>query len=202
MLEFSPTGLPDDAAPVVRLIYESDPPYYDFWFGSGEAALCCLDKLWRQTEGSYSHQTSQIWRKDGRIAALACHYPAAAEAALSLADARMLGQLRGDLTQLQQRDALLAWLFPRVPDDVWYLRTLAVETSLRGMGTGAQILAAILSTARSNGARALQTDVDSANHGAVQFYSRHGFEIIAETRVPALEPYRLPVSLRMSRPID
>lgn len=202
MLAFSAAGLPDDAGQAARLIYESDPPYYDFWFGSIDAALSCLDKLWRLPEGSYSHQSCQVWRKDAKVMALACHYPVAAETALALTDARVQGQLRGDLAQLQQRDALLAWLFPRVPDDVWYLRTLAVDASLRQMGTGAQILAVIVSAARAHGARALQTDVDSANHGAVRFYTRHGFEIIAETRVPALEAYHLPVSLRMSRPID
>lgn len=193
------TTLETDAQAAAQLIRASDPPYYDFCFGSAAAALSCLEKLWRAPVGSLSHSRFQVWRADGQIAGLASHYPAATDALLSGEDAEAQEQLHGDLAQLQGREALLAWLFPHLPDDVWYLRTLAVSADLRGQGVGARILDEIIHAARTHGARAVHTDVDSGNPGAVRFYQQHGFEIIAEIRVPMLEQYHLPASLRMSK---
>lgn len=201
MLQRFPAGAIPEADAASRLIYDSDPAYYDFWFGSPSAALSCLAKLWTESCGSLSHAHATVWRLDGALAALACHYPAAKESVFSTEDLRAQQVLRGDLPALQHREAMLAWLFPHLPDDVWYLRTLAVSTGLRGQGFGACILEEITAIARAHGACALHTDVDSANHGAVRFYQSNGFEIVTETRVPALERYRLPASFRMSKQI-
>lgn len=201
MLEFSPTGLAKDAPIAARLVYDSDPPYYDFWFGSSPAALASLEKLWQAPAGSYSHRSAHVWHQNGKFLALAFHYVAAEQAKLALADVQEQGRLRGDFHLLQQREAMLAWLFPHVPDNVWYLRTLAVDAASRGQGIGSRILEEIVTVALTHGAQALHTDVDSANRGAVRFYEAQGFELLAETRVPALASYRLPASYRMSKSI-
>lgn len=190
-------GHPDEAAAAARLIYASDPPYYDFWFGSATAALHCLEIFWREPAGSYGHQAFGVWRDKQRLVALANHYPAAQAATFALTDTQAQAKLHGDLAQLQQRDAMLAWLFPHVPDDVWYLRTLAVDANYRGQQIGQLVLTSIAAAARAHGATELHTDVDSGNSGAVRFYQRQQFEIVTETRVPMLEPFNLPASYRM-----
>ncbi|MBS1154962.1 MAG: GCN5-related N-acetyltransferase [Proteobacteria bacterium] len=199
MLQFFQSGSPADAQAAARLIHDSDPAYYDFWFGSAQAALSCLEKLWLAPAGSLSHAQTNVWREDGRLAVLVCHYPAGDEARLAEADTQAQGLLRGDLAQLQQREAMLAWLFPHLPADVWYLQTFAVSAERRGCGLGSQVLADIESAARAHGALELHTDVDSANPSALRFYQSHGFEIVTATRVPMLEPFSLPASFRMAK---
>lgn len=197
MVEFSPSGSQREAADAARLIYESDPPYYDFWFGAADAAHTCLEKLWLAPVGSLSYAHSSVWRENGQLLALASHYPSNHESQLAQADAEQQSLLHGDLEQMNQRGTMLSWLFPHLPDDIWYLQTLAVSASRRGSGLGKQIMNQIENTARSHGALALHTDVDSANMGALRFYQTQGFEIVARTTVPALEVFRLPESLRM-----
>lgn len=192
-------GRADEAAAAACLIRASDPPYYDFWLGPETAALACLEKLWRAPVGSLSHDRFQVWRERDEPIALVSHYPAVQEGELAAEDVIAQAQLRGDQAELQRREAMLAWLFPHLPDEVWYLRTLAVVASQRGQGLGARILDEIAATARAHGATLLQTDVDSGNPGAVNFYRRNGFETVVETRVPMLEAFALPVSLRMAK---
>ncbi len=201
MLQFSPAGLPEEAAAAARLIHDSDPAYYDFWFGSPADALQSLTALWQAPDGSLSHVRFSVWREDGAIVMLASHYPARVAAQLAAADELAQRCLHGDLAGLQSREARLAWLFPHLPEDAWYLRTLAVGQDRRGSGLGSQALAAVVQAAREAGASAVHVDVDSANPRAVQFYRAHGFGLLVETRVPMLEPYRLPASCRLAKPL-
>ncbi|MDR3410546.1 MAG: GNAT family N-acetyltransferase [Formivibrio sp.] len=199
MLQFFRSGSADEAQVAARMIYDSDPAYYDFWFGSAHAALLCLEKLWLAPAGSLSHAHTNVWREDGQLSVLVSHYPSSDDIRLAEADTQAQGQLRGDLAQLLQREAMLAWLFPHLPADVWYLQTFAVSTERRGRGLGTQVLAEIESTARAHGALAVHVDVDSANPSALRFYQSHGFEIVTSTRVPMLEPFRLPASFRLAK---
>lgn len=186
-----------EAAEAAALVYDSDPPYYDFLFGSPDGAQTMLARLWREENGSTSHARMQVWLADGKLLALASHYPAARAALIEADDAKHIARLDACDTQLSPREASLAWLFPHIPAHAWYLRTLAVAGQARGQGAGSQVLQNIARSAHSQGATELHTDVDSGNPGAVRFYQHHGFEIIAETRVPILEPFNLPASYRM-----
>ncbi|SFN76125.1 Acetyltransferase (GNAT) family protein [Formivibrio citricus] len=187
------SGQPDDALVASRLVYDSDPPYYDFLFASERAALSALNRLWLEKTGSLSHAGMTVWLETGQLTALASHYPAQQAAVLDETDEALLA---AD-DECLGRSAKLAWLFPHIPAQAWYLRTLAVASRLRGRGAGSLILQDIAGTALRRGATELHTDVDSGNPGAVRFYLRHGFEIVTETRVPMLEPFNLPASYRM-----
>ena len=186
-------GLPGDAQAATSLVYDSDPPYYDFLFASQCAALSVLSRLWQEKTGSLSHAGMSVWQEANELVALASHYPAQRAVVLDDADEALLA---AD-DECLHRSAKLAWLFPHIPAQAWYLRTLAVAPRLRGQGAGSLILQDIAGTALQQGATELHTDVDSGNPGAVRFYLRHGFEIVAETRVPMLEPFNLPPSFRM-----
>ncbi len=197
------SGQSDDAEAASRLLYESDPPYYDFWLGNRAAAMTLLQALWRQPEGGYSAAHCQVLRDANGMRALYYAYPASREADLELQSQRALRQVAGDdLEQLQQREALLSLLFPRLAEPAYYLRTLCVSTPQRGAGLGAQMLRHIGDQASEQGYTLLLTDVDSGNPGAVRFYQRAGFSTQVETRVPALLPYQLPASLRMAKHLN
>lgn len=185
-----------EAEAAARLIHASDPAYYDYCFGASDVALRCLAVSWRAEQGSLSHAEVAVWRAENELLALASHYPVARAVALQAADDALPLQ---DLVEvdLAAREATLSWLFPHIPADVWYLQTLAVAPQARSQGLGSRILHDIEQQARAAQASELHTDVDSANPGAARFYQRHGFVIVAETRVPALEPFNLPASYRM-----
>ena len=196
-------GQSDDAQAAARLLYESDPPYYDFWLGNRAAALRLLQALWCHPEGAYSATHCQVLRDANGVRALYYAYPTIHEPDLELQSQRALRLLAGDgLDQLQQREAQLALLFPRLADPAYYLRTLCVSTAQRGAGLGAQMLRHIADEALEQGYSLLLTDVDSGNPGAVRFYLRAGFSTLVETRVPALLPYQLPASLRMAKHLN
>ena len=50
-----------------------------------------------------------------------------------------------------------------------------VEPSARSQGTGAQLLAALVSACQERGITLLDVTVDVGNEGAQRFYMRHGF---------------------------
>jgi ribosomal protein S18 acetylase RimI-like enzyme len=53
--------------------------------------------------------------------------------------------------------------------------SIMVESKLRGQGTGARLLAAVVDACRERGISVLVLTVDSGNEGAQRFYMRHGF---------------------------
>ncbi|KAF0814256.1 hypothetical protein IGB42_01155 [Andreprevotia sp. IGB-42] len=194
------TGQPQDARQAAALIYQSDPAFYDYWFAlTPELIVSNLARLWQAGEGSYSHAHHQVWLHHGELAALAAHYPASAGAGMAAALERQLDLLPLDASVLQRRTAELAFLFPHVPEQAWYLRSLAVNGALRGHGLGSRILHDIVLLAEAAGFGQIHTDVDNGNPGAVKFYTRHGFRTVVETRVTALLAQDPPASLRMVR---
>lgn len=190
-------GLPEDAPEAPRLVHASDPAYYDFLFGSTTAAQAMLGLLWRTTGGTLSHVGMTVWQHSGKLVALASHYPSSQAAALDAADDAQIAILEGLQKEYLCRSAELAWLFPHIPSQAWYLRTLVVAAHARSKRVGSLALMDIAGSAQRMGATELHTDVDSGNPGAVRFYLRHGFEIVTETRVPRLESFDLPASYRM-----
>ena len=193
-------GRLSEAAAAATLIYQSDPPYYNYLFGGG-SAMHCLEQLWCLPFGSISHQRFQVWHQAGQVAALAAHYPVADDAQIVREDSEALAQLQSDQASLQQRAAMLDYLFPLLPEEGYYLRTLAVQVALRGQKIGETVMNQVMTQAQASGAQAMHTDVDSGNPRAVRFYQRMGFGLFAQTRVMALEKYDLPASLRMVKPL-
>ncbi|SMC28884.1 Acetyltransferase (GNAT) family protein [Andreprevotia lacus DSM 23236] len=191
-------GQPADARHAAALIYQSDPAYYDYWFAlTPELILTNLALLWQAGEGCYSHTRHQVWLRGDQLVAVASHYPAHEAAEHHEALIRQLDLLPLDVSVLHRHHAQLAFLFPHVPPDAWYLRSLAVAPEWRGHGLGSRILRDIVLRADAAGHVQVHTDVDSGNPGAVKFYVRHGFEPIVESRVLALVQLNLPASLRM-----
>lgn len=193
-------GRAGDAMAAAHLVYESDPPYYDYWLDNQQQALGTLAALWQHPAGAYSASENRVIVDQQGLAAVVSSYPAALEGALGAAsDAALRAVCGGAAEHLLAREQVLAYLFPRLPDDAWYLRSLAVAADRRGQGVGAAIVAHLIEQARARGYRQMLVDVDSGNPGAVRFYAGLGFEILVETRVSQLLPHRLPASLRMAK---
>ncbi|QLG88151.1 GNAT family N-acetyltransferase [Chitinibacter bivalviorum] len=199
MVENLGLALPSDAKRAAELIYQSDAPFYDYWFAlPRELTLINLAQLWHAPTGSYSYRNAQVLRNsDEEVIALVFHYPAGYGAQLQIDDGIELNTLALDLDILRSRQSQLDFLFPHVPSDAWYLRTIAVHEPHRGHGLGERMLGQVIYAAREEGFTQLHVDVDSGNPGAVKFYTRHGFEILVESKVRNLTAFSFPASLRL-----
>lgn len=93
----------------------------------------------------------------------------------SLRDARP-ADLLGD-----HLDAFLAAELPPRPTEAWELATLGVHPSARGRGLGSALLAEGLRRVDAAGGSCTLETSDPRN---VELYSRHGFSVIATTRIP------------------
>ncbi len=77
-----------------------------------------------------------------------------------------------------------------------YVQDLYVEPEERGSGLGRLLLAAAAREGRARGCRALLLAVETSNEAAGRFYSRLGFQCLAEERHWLLAPRKLAALLR------
>ena len=101
--------------------------------------------------------------------------------------------LRGLIDRLGYRAglraaALLALLARPDEPGVFTLDGLAVDASSRGRGIGQRLLHETFALAREAGARVVRLDVIDGNDGARRLYERLGFQAVAHTSLPWLEP--------------
>jgi ribosomal protein S18 acetylase RimI-like enzyme len=74
-----------------------------------------------------------------------------------------------------------------VPDPHWYLMVVGVEPALQGQGVGGRLLQPVFARADAAGQSCY---LETATSRDVQFYTRHGFEVVEEGTVPgAGAPY-------------
>lgn len=79
--------------------------------------------------------------------------------------------------------------------DFW-LGTMVIEPSIRGVGLGAWFHAQVLAWIRAQGARGVQLCVQKQNPGAIRFWAREGYEEIGSARVRAGERENEVVTMR------
>ncbi len=199
MVENLGLALASDAKRAAALIYQSDAPFYDYWFAlPPELVLVNLAQLWQCDAGSYSYRNAQVLRNgDDELIAVVFHYSAGYGAQLQMSDDFEVGTLALDVGILRERQYQLDFLFPHVPKNAWYLRTIAVHEDYRNRKLGDRMLAQVCYAAREAGYASLHVDVDSGNAAALRFYIRHGFEVLVESSVQQLARFQLAASLRL-----
>ena len=197
-------ALASDAKRAAELIYQSDAPFYDYWFAlPPEMILLNLAQLWQAEAGSYSYRNAQVLRNgDEELIALVFHYSAGYGAQLQMSDDFEVNTLPLDAEILRERQYQLDFLFPHVPKNAWYLRTIAVHPAYRNRHLGERMLAQVCYAAREAGYASLHVDVDSGNAAAVRFYLRHDFAILVESHVRPLAQFELPASLRLVKTLN
>lgn len=72
------------------------------------------------------------------------------------------------------------------PERHWYLVALAVGPARSGQGIGSKLIAPVLEKASAAGTYCY---LETFGEDAVRFYDKHGFEVVAEDRVGADEPF-------------
>lgn len=75
-------------------------------------------------------------------------------------------------------DAVLGYAVLRMIGDECELFNIAVDASLRGMGTGGALLEAVLFYAKMHGAVQIWLEVRESNEPAIKLYEKYGFSSV------------------------
>ena len=187
-----------------RLILDTDPHVFDFWFDRDrKVAADYFADQWPRAGGVFSHIHATAAREGGELLGIehgldartqraqwAHTFPATKQKLSAQAFAHLLDAFRW-----------MPFLIPPIPEDAYYVQHLAVVPELRGRGVGARLLLHAFEKAASGGYRSVHLDV-VADGPAVRFYRRMGMEELSHTRVPRLElDYGVPPHLRMRMPL-
>src|SRR5262249_47514391 len=78
---------------------------------------------------------------------------------------------------------LVPFLFPSIPEDAYYVQSLATQPSVQGRGLGRRLMELAFDRGRAAGCRSCHLDVDSSTP-AVQFYEHLGMRVLVKTEVP------------------
>jgi ribosomal protein S18 acetylase RimI-like enzyme len=178
---------PDDAAEAAHLIAETDADLFRFiTHGDLNLWVEVAECEWRAERGIYSYTMSHVIRRTGLVAGLLVAYPSQRHDLIdwSLASAReRLGQDRCSRIDLERSPA--SFLFPRLPEDAYYVQNLATHPSARREGLGRRLMERAFELGLAEGCRTCHLDVDSSTP-AVRFYQHLGMRVEVRTEVPGI----------------
>ena len=190
------------AALAARLIFDTDPHLFDFWFARDRAlALDYFADQWPRAGGVFSHVHATAARSGAALLGIEHGLDARAQRAQWAHTLPATKQLLSAPQFAHLLDAFrwVPFLIPPLPEDAYYVQHLAVSTELRGRGIGARLLEHAFGKAARGAYRSVHLDV-VADSPAVRFYRRMGMEVLSETRVPRLESdYGVSAHLRMTK---
>jgi ribosomal protein S18 acetylase RimI-like enzyme len=196
-------GRAEDAPTAARLIAETDRDLFSFYAGSLSAWIEISEHEWRHERGIYSYTMADVVRVGAAIQALVISYSSRRHLEIDWTLGSSAPYIPADLVaRIQAFRQVVFFVFPAIPDGVWYVQNIAVATEAQGKALGRFLMDAIEARAETAGCSAIHLDVDSSTP-AVQFYLRLGFEVLVETRVPSIPGvhahYRMVKNLRSSR---
>jgi len=172
-----------------RLIIDTDPHVFDFWFeGDRRAALGYFEDQWPRPGGVFSHAHATAAQDSGELLGIELGMSARAQRAewAHTFPSSKQKLSAGRFAHLLDAFRWMPFLIPPIPEDAYYVQHLAVVPELRGRGLGARLLARAFEKAAEGGYRSCHLDV-IAGGPAARFYRRMGMEVLSETRVPRLE---------------
>jgi ribosomal protein S18 acetylase RimI-like enzyme len=191
---------PDDAPEAARLIAETDADLFRFlthddlnlWV---EVAEC----EWRSERGIYSHTMSHVIRRAGHVAGLLVAYSARRHDLIDWSLESSWGRLGPDrLSRIELVWSLASFLFPKLPEDAFYVQNVATHPSARREGLGRKLMERAFELGLAEGCRTCHLDVDSSTQ-AVRFYEHLGMRVVVRTEVPAIPSvhthYRMVIDL-------
>ena len=191
---------PEDAPQAARLIAATDTDLFR-WYTGGDLNLWVevSEHEWRSQSGIYSHTMSHVIRRESDVVGLlvAYSFPRNAGIDWSLGSSRArLGSPR--LSRIDLVRSVASFLFPRHPEDAFYVQNIAVSPPARGGGLGQRLMERAFELGRAEGCRTCHLDVDSSTP-TVQFYERLGFRVLVRTEVPSIPSvhahYRMVIEL-------
>jgi GNAT superfamily N-acetyltransferase len=199
------TADPAEAATAAELLYSTSPFIIDYLFeevASGPHEN--LEQHWLSERGILSHSLAFEARIDDRLVGLAVAFTSSEKAAHLPNTMENLAERLSpaEVQSFADRYALVSYLFPRLPDDAYYLQNIAVLPDARGHGVGEALFRAVADKGRSMGLSSLCLDA-AHNIPAVTHYLRWGMRVLAESRVAELdEAHGIVMRYRMVQPLE
>jgi ribosomal protein S18 acetylase RimI-like enzyme len=178
---------PDDAPRAAHLIAETDADlfrYYtqgdlDLWV---EVAEC----EWRAERGIYSHTMSHVIRRAGEVVGLLVAYTCSRSALIDWSLGSSRARLGSDrLSRIDLVRSQASFLFPRLPEDAFYVQNVVTHPSVWGIGLGRRLMERAFELGRAAGCRSCHLDVDSSTP-AVRFYECLRLRVAVRTEVPSI----------------
>ncbi|MGD8523804.1 MAG: GNAT family N-acetyltransferase [Desulfobacterales bacterium] len=197
---------PDSYEIAWQLIYDTHPFLFDYLFNNDRDLMkSCLSDWWQRPEGWFSHAACTAAIYEGTLVGIE----------IGFARLELQNNTRPTFTNAEQTMKpaeahhfsnafrnYVPYLFPFVPDEAYYIQSLATVAEIRGQGIGELLLNNAFTYASEKGLKSCQLDVLS-DSVAVNFYRQMGMEVIAITRVPYLEKnYGISMHYRMRKNLE
>jgi ribosomal protein S18 acetylase RimI-like enzyme len=202
LIELAPAR-PENHAIAWKLIYETDPGLFEYYFSNDlELMESCLSNWWQRSEGWFSHASCNAATYSGSLAGIEIGFTREdfqkhTRPSFYYAKETMNRAAFEHFSDVFRN--YVPYLFPFIPRDAYYVQNLAVKTEMRRQGLGKALLNAAFHRAKEKGLKSCQLDVMSDSI-AVDFYQKMGMEVLAITRMPYLEKnYGIPMHYRMRR---
>jgi ribosomal protein S18 acetylase RimI-like enzyme len=204
LIEIGP-ATPENHAIAWKLIYDTDPEIFEYYFNNDlELMESCLSDWWQRPEGWFSHTLCTAATYNGSLVGIEIGFTReinrkhlrptfyyAKETMNRAAYEHFSGAFKN----------YVPYLFPYIPGDGYYVQTLAVKAEIRGQRIGQTLLNAAFNRAKESDLKNCQLDVASDSI-AVNFYKKMGMEVLASSRVPYLERnYGIVMHYRMRKEI-
>lgn len=197
---------PDSHEIAWKLIYDTDPNLFDYYFSNDRELMeSCLSNWWQRSEGWFSHSACTAATFNGSLTGIEIGFTRedfqkhtrptfyyAKETMNRAAFEHFSNAFRN----------YVPYLFPFIPRDAYYVQSLAAKAEIRGQGVGHTLLNAAFKRAKEKGLKSCQLDVVSDSI-AVNFYRKMGMEVLAVTRMPYLEKeYGISMHYRMRKMLE
>jgi ribosomal protein S18 acetylase RimI-like enzyme len=192
---------PEDAPQAARLIAATDEDLFR-WYTDGNLDLWyeVSEHEWRSESGIYSYTMSHVIRRESEVVGLlvAYSFPRSAGIKWTLESSRSrLGSAR--LSRIDRVRSTASFLFPKHPEDAFYVQNIAVSPSVQRSGLGRRLMQRAFELGRAEGCRTCHLDVDSSSTPAVQLYQSLGLRVLVQTEVPGIPSvhahYRMVIEL-------
>jgi GNAT superfamily N-acetyltransferase len=181
---------PDDSDIAWKLIYDTDPDLFDYYFNNDTDLMkSCLSDWWRRPEGWFSHSSCTAAIYNGSLVGIEIGFSREDFQKHTRPTFYYAKKTMNRAAFEHFSDAFrnyVPYLFPFIPRDAYYVQRLATRAAIRGQGVWHKLLNTAFKRAKEKGLISCQLDVVS-DSVAVNFYRKMRMEVLAITRMPYLE---------------
>jgi ribosomal protein S18 acetylase RimI-like enzyme len=191
---------PDDAPGAARLIAATDAELFRYYtHGNLDLWVEVAECEWRAERGIYSHTMSHVIRRAGQVVGLLVAYSFRCFTLIDWSLGSSRARLGPDkLSRIDLVRSHASFLFPKLPEDAFYVQNVATHPSVQGAGLGRRLMERAFELGRAEGCRTCHLDVDSSTP-AVRFYEHLGMRVAVRTEVPSIPSvhahYRMAIDL-------
>jgi ribosomal protein S18 acetylase RimI-like enzyme len=162
-----------------RYLDEAAEGFFGFMLGRGAQAI--IASAFTEPGHSLSYEHVMFAKREGAVVGMSSAYSGAQHRGFS--DEPLRRAAGRNAIRMRIVRTLLAplWrILDTIPEEDFYLQSLAVEPELRGAGIGSLLINDVEERARVSGSVRLSLDVSARNKGARKLYARRGMFELSE----------------------